>query len=102
MSAVDKCVRDDVFDPKGAPVGTNRSLGLGCLIFDMIILPRNTVCILLLLSFQETGSSQSSAGQYLCLFQRLEAEHEGYAKDRYTSIRGLVSLSKLSIIKSGA
>ena len=38
----------------------------------------------------------------LCLFQRLEGKREGYIADGYTSIRGLVSLSKLGIIKSGA
>ena len=41
MSSVDKCVRDDILTPKGALVGGHSSLGLGCLIFNMIILPRN-------------------------------------------------------------
>lgn len=44
MSAVDKCVRDDILDPKGAPVGSHCSLGLGCLIFNTITLPRN-ICL---------------------------------------------------------
>lgn len=30
MFAVHKCARDDVLDPKGAPVGSHRSLGLDC------------------------------------------------------------------------
>lgn len=44
MSAVDKCVRDDILDPNGAPVGGHSSLGLGCLIFNTIFLPR-TICL---------------------------------------------------------
>ncbi len=40
MFAVHKCVRDDKLDPKGAPVGSHRSLGLDCLIVNTIILSR--------------------------------------------------------------
>lgn len=45
MSAEEKCVKDNILDPKGAPVGSHRSLGLGRLIVNTIILPRNTCLV---------------------------------------------------------
>ena len=45
MFAVHKCVRDDKLDPKGAPVGSHRSLGLDCLIFYTIIPSRNSYLV---------------------------------------------------------
>lgn len=51
MSAVDKCGRDDILGPKGAPIGSHRSIGLGCLILNTITLPRD-ICLIVLFRFK--------------------------------------------------